>query len=433
MIVISRVLIDIIVVLLLDITVVNCNDILPPTESMKTLSLPSIESKETFRIMDKNHRHLKLFFAFAFIFLFASIGNATELDHVVDVQKYNRAIHIMAMLLAGFGFLMVFVKKYGRSAVTATYLLVSVALPLYILKDSLGIMGGSGSEIDSLILAEFAAASLLICAGAPLGRLKMSQYMLLGLLFIPCYAFNEWIILDHGFGLITPGTFVDTGGSIVIHAFGAIFGLGVIMTMTTKSEIELPIESDATSDRFSLLGSMILWLFWPSFCAALVAPELVPHTAINVILALSGATIATYFASVKLRGKIDAADIANAALAGGVAIGSTCDIASFSAAFFVGVIAGVLSTFGFAVLQSKVEGLLKGIDTCGVMNLHGLPGLLGGLAAIVIVDGINVGSQLAGIGITILIAVVTGIITGKIIAVLGRRTDPYNDAEEFDL
>jgi ammonium transporter Rh len=49
---------------------------------------------------------------------------------------------MMAMLIAGFGFLMVFVKKYGRSALTATYLMVSIAIPLYILKDSLGIFGG---------------------------------------------------------------------------------------------------------------------------------------------------------------------------------------------------------------------------------------------------------------------------------------------------
>ncbi len=383
--------------------------------------------------MNKIYTFLKLFLTLAILFLFVGIGNATELDHVVDVQKYNRAIHIMAMLLAGFGFLMVFVKKYGRSAVTATYLLVSVALPLYILKDSLGIMGGSGSEIDSLILAEFAAASLLICAGAPLGRLKMGQYIFLGILFIPCYAFNEWILLDNGLGLISSGTFVDTGGSIVIHAFGAIFGLGVIMTMTTKKEIDLPVESDSTSDRFSLLGSMILWLFWPSFCSALVPPELVPHTAINVILALSGATIATYFASVLLRGKISATDIANAALAGGVAIGSTCDLASFTEAFIVGILAGALSTFGFAVLQSKIERILKGIDTCGVMNLHGMPGILGGIAAVFIVDNINKGSQMAGIGITILVAVVTGFVAGKIIAILGRRTEPYNDIEEFEL
>lgn len=393
--------------------------------------------------MKKTHTFLKIFLILAILFLLAGIGDAieldqtesdqTELDHVVDVQKYNRAIHIMAMLLVGFGFLMVFVKKYGRSAITATYLLVSVAIPLYIFKDSLGIFGSSGSEIDSLILAEFAAASLLICAGAPLGRLKMGQYMLLGLLFIPSYAFNEWILLDNGFGLISSGAFVDTGGSIVIHAFGAIFGLGVVMTMTTKNEMDLPIVSDSTSDRFSLLGSMILWLFWPSFCAALVAPELVPHTAINVILALSGATLATYFASISLRGKISAADIANAALAGGVAIGSTCDVASFPEAFIIGILAGALSTFGFAVLQSKIESIIKGIDTCGVMNLHGMPGILGGIAAVFIVDGINIGSQMTGIGITILVAVVTGFIAGKIIAILGRRTEPYNDIEEFDM
>jgi len=383
--------------------------------------------------MNKTAPVVQLFLIFLTLILFAGVGNATELDHVVDVQKYNRAIHIMAMLLAGFGFLMVFLKKYGRSAVTATYLLVSVAIPLYILKDSLGILGSSGSEIDSLILAEFAAASLLICAGAPLGRLKMGQYIFLGLLFIPCYSFNEWLLLNNGLGIISPGSFVDTGGSIVIHAFGAIFGLGVIMTMTTSKEIDLPVESDSTSDRFSLLGSMILWLFWPSFCAALVSPELVPHTAINVILALSGATIATYFASISLRGKISAADIANAALAGGVAIGSTCDLASFPAAFIIGILAGALSTFGFAVLQTKIENILKGIDTCGVMNLHGMPGLLGGIAAVFIVNGINKSSQLTGIGITILVAIVTGFIAGKLIAILGRRTDPYNDNEEFDL
>ena len=256
----------------------------------------------------------------------AAEAPATTLEALSDVQKYERAIHIMAMLLVGFGFLMVFVKKYGRSAITATYLLVSLALPLYFLKESLHVTAPSG-VIDKLILAEFAAASLLICAGAVLGRMKMHQYLLLGLLFIPFYALNEWIVLNGGLGLIT-GKVVDTGGSIVIHAFGAIFGLAVAASMTTKQEYETAIECDDTSDRYSLLGSMVLWVFWPSFCAALVAPADVPRTAVNVILALCGSTLATYFASVKLRGKISAADIANATLAGGVAIGSTCDLAS---------------------------------------------------------------------------------------------------------
>lgn len=352
-----------------------------------------------------------------------------RLESVVQVQKYERSIHIMAMLLVGFGFLMVFVKNYGRSAVTATYLLVSVALPLYLLKDSRGFLGETHSDVDRLILAEFAAASLLICAGAVLGRLKMAQYIVLALLFVPCYAFNEWIVLDKGLGLVS--SFADTGGSIVIHAFGAFFGLGVLMTMTTRQEFDKPVESDATSDRFSLLGSMVLWLFWPSFCAALVTPEKVPATIVNVVLALCGATLATYLASVRLRGKISAADIANATLAGGVAIGSTCDFATNTSAFTIGVLAGALSTFGFAVIQSKLQGLVKGIDTCGVMYLHGLPGLLGGLAALFVVDGIARGPQLIGIAVTIAIALIAGFAAGKVLAIFGRRTEPYLDKEEF--
>jgi ammonium transporter Rh len=73
--------------------------------------------------------------------------------------------------------------------------------------------------------------------------------------------------------LIRAGAVADTGGSIVIHAFGAIFGLGVALTMTTKQDFEKTIETDASRDSYSMLGSMALWVFWPSFCAALVPPE----------------------------------------------------------------------------------------------------------------------------------------------------------------
>jgi len=360
-------------------------------------------------------------------------AGAVDLSSIVNIQKYNRSIHIMAMLLVGFGFLMVFVRKYGRSAVTATYLLVSTAIPVYFVVKSMGILGEPAAvEIDKMILAEFAAASLLICAGAVLGRLKMIQYMVLAIIFIICYMFNEWVVLEGGFGLIGHGGFADTGGSIIIHAFGAIFGLGVVKTMTTKKELDQAIECDATSDRYSMLGSMVLWLFWPSFCAALVAPELIPRTVINVVLALCGSTIATYFASVTLRkGKIDIADIANAALAGGVAIGSTCDHANYQTAFLIGILAGVLSTFGFAVVQGKLQSITKSVDTCGVFNLHGLPGLMGGLAAIFVVKGLNPAVQLKGIAITVAIALVAGYITGKILSIFGRKNEAYVDADEF--
>ena len=347
---------------------------------------------------------------------------------VINVQKYNRSIHVMAMLLVGFGFLMVFVRKYGRSALTATFLLVSVAIPMYFV-----VTGGANGDIDKLILAEFGAASLLICAGSVLGRLKMIQYILLGLLFIPCYAFNEWIVLFGGFGLIGKEVFVDTGGSIVIHAFGALFGLGAIFSLTTKKEFEIPVESDDTSDRYSLLGSMVLWVFWPSFCAALVAPADIPRTVINVVLALCGSTIATFFASSLFRKKVSVEDIANAALAGGVAIGSTCNLTTPAIAFVIGIIAGALSTFGFAVLKEKIQKLIKKTDTCGVLYLHGLPGLFGGIAALFVVKSVNPSAQIIGIVVTAVLALVTGLIVGKIVTILGRVSVPYTDEEELEV
>ena len=37
---------------------------------------------------------------------------ANLVTNILEIQQYERAIHIMAMLLIGFGFLMVFVRKY---------------------------------------------------------------------------------------------------------------------------------------------------------------------------------------------------------------------------------------------------------------------------------------------------------------------------------
>lgn len=379
-------------------------------------------------------KYMTKFVALA-IFLLVSVvsGFAQEVENsqissILEVQQYNRAIHIMAMLLLGFGFLMVFVKKYGRSALTATFLLVSVSIPLYLAIKDLGVFE-ERHEIEQFVLAEFGAASLLIAAGALLGRIKMYQYMILGLLFIPFYIFNELIVLEDHFHFV--GKVADTGGSIVIHAFGAIFGIAAAISLSTKKHRETPILADATSDRYSLLGSMVLWVFWPSFCAALVPVEAIPATVVNVFIALCGSTIATYIASVSIRGKINAADIANAALAGGVAIGATCDHASHFEAMIIGLVAGAISTVGFAIFQEKQEKFHKIVDTCGVSNLHGIPGIFGGLAAIVVVEGIDIAAQLKGILVTVILAIVAGLLSGKIVSLFGKSDDIYDDVVEF--
>jgi ammonium transporter Rh len=348
------------------------------------------------------------------------------------VQQYNFAIHILAMLLVGFGFLMVFVKRYGYGATTGTYLIVAVGIPLYIGLRATGMLSAEpigAHTIKGLLLAEFAVASALIAMGAVLGRVRIYQYIILAVMLTPLYMINEWLVLDGGLGF-TKG-FVDSAGSIIIHAFGAYFGLGLAIGLINKRQRDLEITSDATSDRFSMIGSMVLWLFWPSFCSAVVPTEQFAATAINTILALCGATVATYvFTLIFRKGNIAISDMANAALAGGVAIGATCNVVSTHLALIIGAIAGALCVLGYVFVQPFIKKTFRIVDTCGVHNLHGMPGLIGGLATIFVIPGIAV-AQLAGIAFTVVIALIGGIIAGFVVRATGAKQAIYDDEGEF--
>lgn len=361
-----------------------------------------------------------------------TVSNNDVAAAIRNVRQYNFSINILAMLLVGFGFLMVFVKKYGYSATTGTYLVVGAGIPLYLLLRSIGIISSetvNPQTIKALLLAEFAAAAALIAMGAVLGRLKVYQYALLAIFIVPFYMLNEWLVLDGGLG-ITKG-FVDSAGSIVIHAFGAYFGLGLAIALTKKVHMDQPIECDATSDRFSMLGSMVLWIFWPSFCSAIVPEQDFEKTVVNTVLALCGATIVAYiFSTLFRKGKPSIADIANASLAGGVSIGATCNLVSAPVAFLIGILAGTICVTGYNIIQPRLQKALKLTDTCGVHNLHGMPGLLGGILAVFVVPG-AAKPQIIGIIFTVLLAFAGGLISGNIIKLTGSKEKIYEDSDEF--
>lgn len=356
------------------------------------------------------------------------VGTQVSEGGMRAVEQYNFSIHILAMLLMGFGFLMVFVRNYGYSALTGTYLVVGVGLPLYLLLRSKGVISGeaiAADSIKSVLLAEFACAAALISMGAVLGRVRLYQYAVLAALAVPAYMLNEWLVLDGGLK-ITRG-FVDAAGSIVIHAFGAYFGLGLAIALTSAHQKDMLIESDAISDRFSMLGSMVLWIFWPSFCSAVVPAEQMPRTVIATLMALCGATLVTFIASSLFRkGRISSSDMANAALAGGVSIGATCNQASPLAALLIGAAAGAICVVGYTWVQPKIQKTLGLVDTCGVHNLHGMPGLFGGLIVLVFVPG-SAKAQISGIVITVVLASVSGLIAGYIIKTTGSKVEAYED------
>lgn len=71
----------------------------------------------------------------------------------------------------------------------------------------------------------------------------------------------------------------------------------------------------------------------------------------------------------------------NATLAGGVAIG-TCSslILPPVYAMLVGGLAGIVSALGYLHLTLFLQERMGLYDTCGVHHLHGMPGIIGGVA-----------------------------------------------------
>lgn len=75
---------------------------------------------------------------------------------------------------------------------------------------------------------------------------------------------------------------------------------------------------------------------------------------------------------------------------------------------------------GYVVIQPILQKYLTIVDTCGVHNLHSMPGILGGIIAIFVVPD-DTKAQIIGILFTVGLALVGGIITGNIIKLTGLK------------
>ncbi len=181
----------------------------------------------------------------------------------------------------------------------------------------------------------------------------------------------------------------DIGGSMVIHTFGAFFGLAVAFFYQPKAAIEDKNglgHSNYLSDLVSMLGTMFLFCFWPSFNAALGDGAAMHRAIINTYLAITSSVIGSMLvARLTHGGKLNMEIILNASLAGGVAVGSAADIIVMPfGAMLAGFVTGIVSSFGFAYLSAYLRKAITLHDTCGVLNLHGMPGLIGGIVSAIV-------------------------------------------------
>uniref|UniRef100_A0AAQ5XLH6 Ammonium transporter Rh type A n=1 Tax=Amphiprion ocellaris TaxID=80972 RepID=A0AAQ5XLH6_AMPOC len=311
-----------------------------------------------------------------------SHSNSSETHHEekpMDLYPMFQDVHVMIFI--GFGFLMTFLKRYGFSSVGINLLLAAFGLQWGLLMQGVWhlVDGKIKINIFKIINADFSTATVLISFGAVLGKTSPVQLLIMTILEITIFSINEHLVA-------TVLEANDVGASMIIHAYGAYFGLAVARVLY-RPGLRNGHENEGSvyhSDLFAMIGTVFLWMFWPSFNSAIADPGLTQLTAvINTYLSLAACVLSAYAISslVEHKGKLDMVHIQNATLAGGVAVGTCADmnIGPFGA-MLIGLVAGIISTLGFKFLSPILASSVGIQDTCGVHNLHGMPGILGGLA-----------------------------------------------------
>ncbi|KAE8747354.1 hypothetical protein FOCC_FOCC005996 [Frankliniella occidentalis] len=374
-------------------------------------------------------------------------GVLTKYDRVVDPKTagvsdlesyYPMFQDVHVMIFVGFGFLMMFLRKYGYSSVGFTLMLGALMVQWAALCQGFFKLQSDGKiylSMISLFNADVATAAVLISFGAVLGKTTPLQLVAMGTVEMVFFAANEY--LCHTLNI------VDLGGSIIVHVFGAYFGLAVSRALGRPAENSKE-SSTYTSDMFAMIGTVFLWLFWPSFNGGLASGHARHRAVINTYLALaSGCVVAYAVSSLSQRaGKFNMVHVQNATLAGGVAMGTAADLmVQPVGALIIGGLAGALSVLGYAFLQPVILNRLKVHDTCGVHNLHGMPGVMAAIFPALIprddqpeeLDTVRsslsaavepglgrtplqqAGYQLAALAMTLVVSVITGTITGFLI------------------
>ena len=121
---------------------------------------------------------------------------------------------------------------------------------------------------------------------------------------------------------------IDMGGSMYIHTFGAFFGLSLVMAYKFKgANVNINRVIGYYSATFSFIGTLFLFLFWPSFNSALALGSGRERIIINTYFSIIASTVGTFLITPFWENnKLSIDSILNATIAGGVAAGTCADL-----------------------------------------------------------------------------------------------------------
>ncbi|NXK91998.1 RHL protein, partial [Formicarius rufipectus] len=285
------------------------------------------------------------------------------------------------MVIFGFGFFLMVLRRYGFSSTGFNFLIIVLGVQFSVFVEDLFISFHSvanGGVMKSIAKAIISMTAVIISTGAVLGKINLVQLIVMTLVELIVFSVSRWInrtfleVLDHL-------------SLMHVHVFGAYFGLAVTSRFPEPSPRLDKNRSTPKSDLFSMLGSVFLWVFWPSFNSLLAQSKMKAVLNTYFALAVSAVTAFMLSALTSKDGKFRMIHIHSAVLAGGVTISYTAQSISHPwIAMILGLLGAVITILGSHCLQSCLNPPLKIHDTSGVHFTFGLPAVLGALAQVVL-------------------------------------------------
>ncbi|CAB4064792.1 SLC42A [Lepeophtheirus salmonis] len=169
------------------------------------------------------------------------------------LQVYPMFQDVSVMIFIGFGFLMSFLKKYGLSAVSLSFLLSVLCVEWGTLVIGFFHLhhGKIYLDLAGMLNSEFAAATILISFGVVIGKTTPLQLIVMVLIEMVLFVVNEVI----GRNMIRA---IDAGDTIFVHLFGAYFGVACSFALQDKRVANHENQASRyNSDLFSMVAHSI--------------------------------------------------------------------------------------------------------------------------------------------------------------------------------
>lgn len=226
----------------------------------------------------------------------------------------------------------------------------------------------------------FAAITLILIAGAVLGRMNFYAWML----FVPLWltfsytigAYTIWS-LD---GWLSKAGMIDYSGGYVIHLSSGVAGFTAaywVGPRLTKDRERFP----PNNILLMLAGAGLLWMGWTGFnggdpYAASIDASL---AVINTHVCAATSLLTWLILDILFFGKASVIGAVQGMITGLVCITPAAGVVHCWAAIIMGLCSGSIPWFTMMVVHKKSELLQKVDDTMAVFHTHAVAGCLGGI------------------------------------------------------